>query len=227
MATHLGLDLQQPLLEGARVHPGQEAGEGRLAGRREGTVRAGPDSNGPALVRGQAPCQLDQVLLPAWSVAEHPQQDEGCQGLGGIGLGARAVVGHVLEVLGQGPELRLLVVGAGAGLLFHGGKGRPEVLGRGAEDQHGQPATGGIDGGIEHAFPDGLDPAEVMVFLQQGLEALLIGGLGQRQDPDVIQGDGAGLEGSGSTLHARESKKSGESCSAQTASPRQSELNPP
>ena len=62
-----------------------------------------------------------------------------------------------------------------------------EVLCRSAEDQQRQPAIGGVDSCIEHAFPDGFDPTKVMVFLQQGLEAVLIGRLDQRQDPDVIQ----------------------------------------
>ncbi len=62
-----------------------------------------------------------------------------------------------------------------------------ELLCRSAEDQHRQPATGGVDSGIEHAFPDGFDPTEVIVFLQQGLEAVLIRRIDQRQDPDVIQ----------------------------------------
>lgn len=62
-----------------------------------------------------------------------------------------------------------------------------EVVCRSAEDQHLQPATGGVNSGIEHAFTGGFDPTEVMVFLQQGMEAVLIGRPNQRQDPDVIQ----------------------------------------
>jgi hypothetical protein len=62
-----------------------------------------------------------------------------------------------------------------------------EVICRSAEDQHLQPATGGVDSGLEHAFTGGFDPTEVMVFLQQRMEAVLIGRLNQRQDPDVIQ----------------------------------------
>ena len=119
----------EELLESACVHPCQEAGEGRLTGGREGNVRAGADSNGPALILGQAPHQLGQILLPAGSVAQHRQQNEGCQSLGRVGLRTRAVVGQVVEVLGQGSGFGLLVAGAGTGFLFHGGQSRFQVLG--------------------------------------------------------------------------------------------------
>jgi len=92
-----------------------------------------------------------------------------------------------------------------------------EVLCCGAEDQDSQPAAGGINRGVEHAFADGLHSAEVVMFLEKGLEAALIRGICQGDDPDIIQRDRSIFAARFSTLHAPEPKKSGRSCPAQSA----------
>jgi len=55
------------------------------------------------------------------------------------------------------------------------------------------------------------------MFLEKGLEAALICGIYQGEDPDIIQRDRSILAARFSTLHAPEPKKSGGSCPAQSA----------
>lgn len=100
-AAHLGLDLQQSILEGLGIDLVQKAGEGRLAGGREGSVRTGADSHRTTLSLGEATRQLGQILLSAWGITEHGQQHEGRQCFWRIRLRPCPIVGQVLEVLGQ------------------------------------------------------------------------------------------------------------------------------
>ena len=49
-----------------------------------------------------------------------------------------------------------------------------EVLCRSAENQDCEPAPGRIDRGAEHPFADEFAPAEIVVLLEEGLEAAMI-----------------------------------------------------
>jgi hypothetical protein len=49
-----------------------------------------------------------------------------------------------------------------------------EVLCRSAGNQDCEPATGKIDRGGEHPLADGFAPAEIVVLLEEGLEAAMI-----------------------------------------------------
>ena len=78
------------------------------------------------------------------------------------------------------------------------------MFGGSAENQHGQPAVVGIEGGGEHAFADGSKATEVVVRAEQGLESAMVGCLHELHDADGIEGDwGTGDAGffSRETMH--------------------------
>lgn len=128
-AAHLGLDQEQAFLKVLGIDLGQEAGEGRLAWGRERFAGAGADSNSTMLGLIETTGKLGQVFLTARGITQHPQQHEGRRGFWGVGLGAGAIIGQVLEVIGQRPEFGFHVIASCTGLLLHGGEEGLDVLG--------------------------------------------------------------------------------------------------
>ena len=87
------------------------------------------DSQGSSLRLAQAASKLGQVLLPAGRLAQHRQQIKGQQRPERVRLDATAVIGHRLELLGDGLDLLNGMARPGARLGLNHGQSRLEMLG--------------------------------------------------------------------------------------------------
>jgi hypothetical protein len=76
LAAHLGLKVQQDLIEFCGFQAGPQAGERGRAGGREPALGIGADAQGAALVLRQVLGQLGQVFLPARRITQPGQEPQ-------------------------------------------------------------------------------------------------------------------------------------------------------
>jgi hypothetical protein len=95
------------------------------------------------------------------------------------------------------------------------------MLGGGTEDQHCQPVPSAIHRSVKHAFANGFEAAQIVVFLEQSLKVALLVGIGHGEDFDFIETRrskfGERRDRRFLTFHATEGKKLAGVCPAKSA----------